>query len=134
MQQSSSGPEASETGDPTAKRRRSGRQQRDTLSSLRSMIILTSYRPSSFYPTTLAVLQAAVALIQEYLEEGGSVDDMFLVLEPLCVFFLNQSFGYYGPYMCPGVIHSYGPVVSSVSLHSHFVHVYSSKGFPICYI
>ena len=133
MQQSSSGPEASETGDPTAKRRRSGRQQRDTLSSLRSMIILTSYRPSSFYPTR-AVLQAAVALIQEYLEEGGSVDDMFLVLEPLCVFFLNQSFGYYGPYMCPGVIHSYGPVVSSVSLHSHFVHVYSSKGFPICYI
>ena len=85
--------------------------------------VLTSYRLSSFYPTP-AVLQAAVALIQEYLEEGASVDDMFPVLEPLCVVFLNQSFGYYGPYMCPGVIHSYGPVVSSVS---HFVHVYSAK-------
>ena len=65
---------------------------------------------------TLAGLQAAVAVVKEYLEEGASVEDMFPVLEPLCVLFLNQSFDYNGPYMCPGVIHSYGPVVSPSTL------------------
>ena len=68
-----------------------------------------------------------MALIKEYLEEGASVDDMFPVLEPFCIYFLNHSFSYYGPYMCPGVIHSYGPVVSSIIgwniTCSHFMHV-----------
>ena len=66
-------------------------------------------------PSPLSALQGAVEVVLYYmeLEANASVHELFPVLEPICVFFLNES-GHNGPYMCPGILYSYGPVVSSV--------------------
>ena len=50
-------------------------------------------------------------VVKEYVEENASVHDAYPVLEPLCIELLKEL-DYYGPYMCPGVVYSYGPVVS----------------------
>ena len=55
-----------------------------------------------------------MSIIQDYLEENTSIDALFPILQPFCVFFMNRTNHYNGPYMCPGLIHSYGPVVSAV--------------------
>ena len=53
-----------------------------------------------------------MTLLKEYLEENGSVQTLYPVLEPLCVYFMDEMEGYNGAYMCPGIIYSYVPVVS----------------------
>lgn len=52
-------------------------------------------------------------ILKTYLEENTSVDKLFPVLEPMCLYFMEKVHGYNGPYMCPGIIHAYAPVVST---------------------
>lgn len=52
-------------------------------------------------------------LVQDYVEANSTIDDIYPAVEPICVVFINRTTHYYGPYMCPGIILSYGPVVSA---------------------
>jgi len=61
----------------------------------------------------LPLLQATMQLFQDYVEANSTIDEIYPAVEPICVFFINKSMHYYGPYMCPGIILSYGPVVSA---------------------
>ena len=69
----------------------------------------------------MSAVQGAVEVVLYYmgLEANASVHALFPVLEPICVFFLNER-GLNGPYMCPGILYSYGPVVSSVYIVVYF--------------
>ena len=40
-----------------------------------------------------------------------TLEHVLPVAERVCAYFLEQSQGYNGEYMCPGIIQSYGPVV-----------------------
>lgn len=62
--------------------------------------------------------QAAVNVLKTFLEETTSIEKLYPVLEPMCIYFMKKVHGYNGPYMCPGIINSYGPVVSNASLQS----------------
>lgn len=52
-------------------------------------------------------------LVQDYVEANSTIDKIYPAVEPICVVFLDRTMHYYGSYMCPGIILSYGPVVSA---------------------
>ena len=55
-------------------------------------------------------LQDAVKLIQDALQSNRTLDDIFPLAEKVCVDLMKDYSS--APYMCPGIIFSYGPVVS----------------------
>ena len=57
-------------------------------------------------------MQGVVEVVKLYLERNASVDEVIPVVEPLCLVYMNQTNGYNGTFMCPGILKSYLPIVS----------------------
>lgn len=73
-----------------------------------------------------SIPQGAVDILKTYLEKNTSIEKLYPVVEPMCLYFMEKVHsGYNGPYMCPGIINSYGPVVSNTSLQLAAKHLSS---------
>lgn len=56
-------------------------------------------------------MQDAVKIIQDALDSNHTLKDVFPLIEKICVDVMEKEFDS-AKYMCPGLIYSYGPVVS----------------------
>ena len=57
--------------------------------------------------------QDAVKLVQIALDSNATFEDVLPLAEKLCDRALGKVFNYVGTYMCPGLLQSYGPVVTT---------------------
>ena len=56
-------------------------------------------------------VQDAVKIMQDVLESNRTLKDVFPLVEKICVDMMEKNYNS-ATYMCPGLIYSYGPVVS----------------------
>lgn len=56
-------------------------------------------------------IQDAIKIMQDALESNRTLKDVFPLVERICVDVMEKNYNS-APYMCPGLIYSYGPVVS----------------------
>ena len=56
-------------------------------------------------------MQDAIKIIQDALDSNRTLKDIFPLIEKICVDVMEKKFNS-ATYMCPGLIYSYGPVVS----------------------
>ena len=57
--------------------------------------------------------QDAVKLVQIAIDSNATFEDILPLAEKLCDRALGEVFHYVGTYMCPGLLQSYGPVVTT---------------------
>lgn len=58
------------------------------------------------------LFQATVKIIRDALQSNKTLNDVYPYAEKLCVYVTTERFhSSGGAYTCPGLIHSYGPVV-----------------------
>jgi hypothetical protein len=56
-------------------------------------------------------MQDGIKIIQDALDSNRTLKDVFPLIEKICVDVMKKKFDSV-TYMCPGLIYSYGPVVS----------------------
>ena len=59
--------------------------------------------------------QDAVKIIQDALDSNRTLEDIFPLAEKICVDVMEKKDRSAAMYMCPGLIYSYGPVVSGLA-------------------
>ena len=88
------------------------------MTSVPSVRYRPTQRSSNKVMSCVITPQEAIKLLRYLLEKNASVEEIFLAGERICPHFMPH---HYGPYMCPGIIHSYGPVVSSTIYTPWFI-------------
>ena len=63
--------------------------------------------------TSVFSAQDAVKLVQIAIDSNATFEDILPLAEKLCDRALGEVFHYVGTYMCPGILQSYGPVVTT---------------------
>ena len=67
-------------------------------------------------------MQDAIKIIQDALDSNRTLKDVFPLIEKICVDVMEKKFDS-AKYMCPGLIYSYGPVVSRCRWHLNWFKV-----------